>query len=302
MRLRIGAVCAVAASLTASMACSGPDLGGARRFDTRASQASPNDPASPAPSPAPASTDANANTDAAAPAPDACAGRRVCDSFESYDDGAAPAGPWKVSTAQGGAVAISTARAHSGSRSVKVTTGPSVYQRAMLATDGAPLFPLAKGALYGRMMVWLEQPAADGVHWTMLSGEGPLPGRPGVTGFYRYGGQLAGKLLANYDTAGASTDCWQHSATTMPIGKWTCVAWRLDGVANAMELSMDGRSIADLHVASTGQGCLGHDLADEWVGPDFASATVGWESYQADVGHTMYIDDVVLDDAPIACP
>jgi hypothetical protein len=155
------------------------------------------------------------------------------------------------------------------------------------------------------MMVWLETPAANGVHWTMLAGDGPVPSRSGVRASYRYGGQWGGKMMANYDTSGASTDCWQHSETAMPIGKWACVTFRLDGKANVMELAMDGKAVADLRVDQKGQGCLGHDLGDVWLGPDFSSsarASVGWESYQMDVGHAMYIDDVVLDDAPIACP
>jgi hypothetical protein len=151
-------------------------------------------------------------------------------------------------------------------------------------------------------MVWLENPAADGVHWTMLNASGSVPGHSGVTAYVRYGGQLAGKLMANYDTSGASTDCWQHSATVMPIGKWVCFAWRFHGQTNEMELWMDGTELTDLHVSGSGQGCIGNGLGGQWLAPTYTSASLGWESYQQDVGHTMYVDDVVLDVASVGCP
>jgi hypothetical protein len=69
-----------------------------------------------------------------------------------------------------------------------------------------------------------------------------------------------------------------------------------------MTLAMDCQDIPDQHVVNEGQGCIAHDLGDVWIPPAFERAVVGWESYQQDAGHTMYIDDVVLDDAPIPCP
>ncbi len=232
---------------------------------------------------------------------DPCAGRRVCDSFEGDAVGAAPGAPFSAKP-NAGTVVVSDARAHSGAHSVKGSTSSAQYQSALFDTKGAPLFPLPSNELYGRMMVWLENPAADGVHWTMLNAAGPVPGHAGVTAYVRYGGQLAGKLMANYDTSGASTDCWQHSATVMPIGKWVCFAWRFHGATNEMELWMDGKELTDLHVSGSGQGCIGNGLGGQWLAPTYESASLGWESYQQDVGHTMYVDDVVLDVAPVGCP
>lgn len=243
--------------------------------------------------------------DGGADAGDPCDGRLICDSFEGQTVGAAPTGGWKVDTYQAGTVTVSDAQAFKGTRSIKFTTGATQYQKAMMAMTGPQLFganSTTKTTLYGRMMVYLETPAANGVHWTMLAGEGPVASKPGVRAFVRYGGQVAGKLMANYDTSGAKSDCWQHSATVMPIGKWTCFAWKLSGPTNDMTLAMDGKDIADLKVGNKGQGCISHDLADVWYPPTYERAVIGWESYQQDVGHTMYVDDVILDDQPIACP
>lgn len=257
----------------------------------------------------PADTGSDASTsggpDTGSDAGDPCEGRLICDSFEGQAVGAAPTGGWKVDTYQAATVTVSDAQAFKGTRSIKFTTGATQYQKAMMAMTGAPLFgatSTTKTTLYGRMMVYLETPAANGVHWTMLAGEGPVASKPGVRAFVRYGGQVAGKLMANYDTSGAKSDCWQHSATVMPIGKWTCFAWKLSGPTNDMTLAMDGKDIADLKVSTKGQGCINHDLADVWYPPTYERAVIGWESYQQDVGHTMYVDDVILDDQPIACP
>jgi hypothetical protein len=305
MRLRLAWLGWIGCALLASAACSDETGGGGSPRAPAGSTDGPADAGRAESGSPPADAAPPASDGAAADAGDPCASRLVCDSFEEDAVGKAPAAPWKAETANGGTVAVSDARAFSGKNSVVVTTKPTQYQRAVLALAGGALFTApstAKDVLYGRMMVWLETPAADGVHWTMLAGQGDVKGHAGVRASVRYGGQHMGKLMANYDTSNASTDCWQHSATVMPIGKWTCFAWKLAGPTNDMQLSMDGVEIGDLHVGTKGQGCIGHDFSDAWLAPTFDRAEIGWESYQTDVGHTMYIDDVVLDDAPVACP
>ncbi|MDB4945002.1 MAG: hypothetical protein JWP97_4536 [Labilithrix sp.] len=243
--------------------------------------------------------------DAAPPAdaalPDPCAGRAVCDSFESAAPGGKPdPATWKV-LENSGTVTVSDARAHTGTHSVKLATTMAQYQRAMIQTAGAPLFPLPGNTLYGRMWVYLENAAAHSVHWNMISAGGAVPGHSGVTAVYDYGGQLD-VLLALYDTQGAKTDCGTHSARAMPIGTWTCFAWAYKGPTNEMQLFDQAGEITDMHVVNKGQQCLSHDLGDQWIAPTFANASVGWESVQTDAGHTMYIDDVILDDEPVSCP
>ena len=64
------------------------------------------------------------------------------------------------------------------------------------------------------MMFYMQQAANDGVHWTMIQGPVPLPGHDGVTAHYRYGGMWEGKMMANYETWGLATDCWQNTETS----------------------------------------------------------------------------------------
>jgi hypothetical protein len=200
-----------------------------------------------------------------------------------------------------GTVQVSTTRAHTGTHSLKLTTTANQYQRAMITTAGAPLFPVANNTLYGRMYAWLENAAGHDVHWNMISASGPVPGKTNVSASYNYGGQLD-TFLAGYDTKGASTDCWKHSAKGMPIGKWVCFAWKLAGPTNELQLFTDGGELADMHVTNKGEGCLANDLGGVWSAPAFENASVGWESVQTDPGHTMYIDDVIFDDQPLTCP
>ena len=232
---------------------------------------------------------------------DPCAGRLLCDDFETDTDGEAPGAPWQLST-NNGAVAIDGAHAHSGSHAVKVSTGAGQYKQALFSVEGAPVFPVASNVVYGRMMIYMDATANDGVHWTMAEGSGPLPGHDGVQAFYRYGGMWGGKMMANYETWNLATDCWNNSDTVMPTGRWTCMEWKLDGPNDEMRFWLDGTEIEGLHVAQQGQGCGGHDLGDDWLAPDFDKMWLGWESYQNDDAREAWIDDVIIDDAPIGCP
>ena len=230
----------------------------------------------------------------------ACAGALLCDDFESYTD--KPAGPWMVSTNQG-TVAIDTTKHASGTKSVKFsTTGVNTYQRAFIGITGAP-FPISGNAFYGRMMIYATKAANDGVHWTMIDAEGPVAAQGISNASVRYGGQHLQSLMANYDSTGKKSDCWQHSETKMPEGKWACMQWYFDGKTNTQKFWLNGAAVDDLTVAGSGQGCVNHETNDMWYFPqDFAKTYVGWESYQKDDAREVWIDDFALGTAAIACP
>lgn len=232
---------------------------------------------------------------------DPCAGRLLCDDFEDDPLGAAPNAPWTVATNKG-LVVVDGARARSGSKAIKVSTQAGQYKQAFFYVDGAPAFPAPGNVIYGRMMIYMDKTANDGVHWTMIQGSGPLAGHPGVTSHYRYGGMWQGKMMANYETSNLGTDCWNNSEKVMPTGQWACMEWRFDGPANGMRFWLDGVEVADLAVTDKGMGCVNHDLGDAWLAPSFERMTLGWESYQQDDAREAWIDDVILDDEPIGCP
>lgn len=187
-----------------------------------------------------------------------------------------------------------------------VADGSSTYQRAYIGLKGSPVFPLPKNVMYGRMMVWLDSIVGDGVHWTMIQGEGPVPGQS-FDAFYRYGGmnwdsQGQPRFLANYETSGVKSDCWQGSQSTMPVGSWACVEWRFDGDNDEMSFWLNGTEVTDLAVKGQGQGCIDHDTNDKWLGPSFERLRLGYEKYQDDGKRELYIDDVVISTDRVGCP
>jgi hypothetical protein len=165
-------------------------------------------------------------------------------------------------------------------------------------------------------MVWLDQAPVTpkgqhDVHWTLLQGEGRSRDDR-FNSIYRFGGQhQAGLgLMANYETTPpVKSDCWQHSATRLPVGEWACVEWHFAVASNEMEFWLNGTELADLHVAdrarAPGSGCLSTaELGGQWLAPPaFQSLYVGWERYQApENDQNAWIDDVVVSAQRVGCP
>ena len=118
----------------------------------------------------------------------------------------------------------------------------------------------------------------------------------------RYGGQYNTRMMANYDSSGLASDCWQHSQTKMPEAKWACVEWYFEGATNTQKLWLDGKAIDDLTVVGQGQGCIAHATGDKWIFPTFSRLYLGLESYQQDDPREVWIDDVALSTTKIGCP
>jgi hypothetical protein len=246
-----------------------------------------------------------AGGDAAAP-PDlsagSCTGALLCDDFESYPLAGPPGGMWKLST-NGGAVVVDSAHARSGTHAVHVTTvgGAGSYHQAFMQVSGAPIFPVAGNVVFGRMMIWLTAAPTQTTHWTNIAGSGQVTGQ-GFSAVSRYGGQYSPRMMANYDTSGVASDCWQHSATGIPVGRWACFEWRFDGPQNEMDFWLDGSSLADLTVLGQGQGCIANGTNGKWLLPEYDTISLGWEHYQASDAIDLWIDDVALDTQRIGCP
>jgi hypothetical protein len=237
-----------------------------------------------------------------------CDGRLVCDDFEKTTVGAKPAAPFVLHLGKG-TVAVDDTRAFSGKHSVKVsitaTATNDTYRQAMMAVTGAPLIPLPSNHVYGRFMIYTDRIPDKTVHWTIAHGDGPVAT---LTGTYNYGGM--GGLMANYyrNTTPDPNDCWQTKNSSFPTGRWVCVGFEFDGGANEMRFSLDGAEVPELHVVGlnkTDATCTVKGVDGRWLAPmPFKNISVGWESYQHDVAgaHDAWIDDVVLDDQPVACP
>lgn len=239
-----------------------------------------------------------------------CTGRTVCDDFEKGAVvGSAPGAPWKLHQNKG-TVTLDDQRAFSGKYSVKVsvsaTAADDTYRQALLNLDGSPLIPLPGNKVYGRFMIYTDRIPDKSVHWTFAHGDGPYA-NSGTTATYNYGGM--GGLMANYyrNTMPDPTDCWQTKDQSFTTGKWQCVGFLFDGANNEMRFWLGPNEVDEVHVLGNQKSdatCTVKGVDGKWYAPEFKNISVGWESYQHDVAgaHDAWIDDVVLDDEPIACP
>jgi hypothetical protein len=246
---------------------------------------------------------------------DPCETALLCDDFEGYTT--TPSGKWTLN-ASSGTVAIDTTEHVSGTHSVKFSTQAAGSATAMMRLQGSPVFPIDGNVVYGRMLFKLEAAPTASVHWTIIAGSGLVAGQ-NYRSMYRYGGQqpilngttfVGSNMMANYETpdwyqdkSTPGSDCWHHAnQRAVPVGTWTCIAWKFDGPSNAMQLSMNDQPADDLTVTGHGDGCVNAANDFTWTAPKFTTMDLGWESYQQDDARTAWIDDVVISTTPVSCP
>lgn len=218
------------------------------------------------------------------------------DDFESYEAGSVPSAPWTKSG--DGKVTVDSTRSFSGRQSVHFISGEAYPNRAILTFASKDVFPLKENRYYGRMEMYVEEASPDGVHWTMVESSGKVPGKDFVAEV-RYGGQHNKRLMANYETVGAGTDCWQHSSVRIPEKRWFRIDWMFDGQGRIMKLWIDGKPIDEITVKGRGEGCLGNDLNGEWIFPVFENVQIGWVDYQPNGGErSVWIDDFAISEKP----
>jgi hypothetical protein len=149
------------------------------------------------------------------------------------------------------------------------------------------------------MFMFVEEASPDGVHWTMLESSGKIPGKD-IVAEVRYGGQHGKRLMANYETVGTRTDCWQHASVKIPERKWFKINWFFDGTRNTMRIWIDDKPVNEITVKGRGEGCLGNDLNDEWIFPVFENVQIGWVDYQLKGGtRDVWIDDFAISSKPL---
>jgi len=212
------------------------------------------------------------------------------DDFESYRVGQAPTGAWSQSGE--GSVAISDSKKYKGSQSVYFEAGESYKNRAFLSIE--EIFPVKNNQYYASMYMYVQEASPDGVHWTMLQSAGRVQGEA-YRSEVRYGGQHRKQLMANYDTMGVASDCWQHSSVKIPEQEWFKVQWFFDGQTDTMKFWLNDELLEDISLTKQGQGCGAHDTDDLWRFPIFENLDIGWVDYQTGGGkRQIWIDDVVL--------
>lgn len=230
-----------------------------------------------------------------------CASANVlfCEDFETPGDGGGIPARWQGTTAGTSTIALDTSKAARGARSahfhITLPQGQS-YVHAMLTERTT--FPQLAAHVFGRVFMFLDQMPSDGVHWTMIEGQGKVPGQL-FDAKYRYGGMFH-KLMANYETTGGPhTDFATSSATMMPTGRWACFEWEYEKSTDAMHLWLDEKQLADMTVVNH----VNNDTQNVWTAPDFAQLNIGWEHYQVStvLDFNLWIDEVVIDGARVGC-
>lgn len=231
-----------------------------------------------------------------------CSDATFCEDFEGG------LSAWGTS----GEVSLSTEKVFEGASALKVAAQGGGYNRNFISLDLANTG--LQSNMYGRMMLNVNTPSGNGGDFVFVQAEGApdsansnAPAGTNVMYRYRVNGS-DGNLMANYDTynnsATWSTDCWDHSTVKMPTNQWACLEWHFDRDANELKFWLDGTELTELHVQSSGEGCLGTAENGIWQAPaKFNTLHLGIEQYHNGVpARTMYIDDVKVDTQYIGCP
>ncbi len=266
-----------------------------------------------------ASGDAGADADAGAPDP--CGDAALCERFDSYTSVSTIAdkqkfGPWSASLAATGAVMnLDGAHTTSGTSALHVHIDDAVTAGGRLYASGAqPIFAKTPTHLYGRMMMYID-PNGTSTHWTFFGADGTTaPGTPDA-GAGRGASYIMSSLPKNgvntysfvYGLAATSTDgyhdCSSQSATPMPSA-WACVSFEMDSQARKLLMYKDGAATPILSVLDHGADCVAPTPAtDPWYGPAVTDLFVGaWSFHPMNAPLDVWIDDLVVDTSPVACP
>ncbi len=201
----------------------------------------------------------------------------------------------------------------SGASALHVHIDNAATAGGRLFADGAqPIFAGAPTHVYGRLRMYID-PNGTSIHWTFFGVNGPAdPSSPAV-------GRNASYILSSLPKANVNTysfvyglsstaangfhDCSSQSATSMP-STWACVAFELDSVARKLRMYQGASSTAILSVDDHGKACVPPTpVTDPWYGPTVTQLFVGaWSFHAMNAPLDVWIDDVVVDTKPVACP
>jgi hypothetical protein len=233
------------------------------------------------------------------PPPAGCDGAVLCDGFENQT-GSVPAGDWTVTypDCQGaGTASIDSSVAHQGSRSVRIN-GAAGYCNHVFVRANRDLTGL--GAVrYGRF--WIRHTTAlPTAHVTFLAMRDSNDGNRDL----RMGGQN-GALQWNRASDDATLPEQSPNGVALslplPVNRWTCVEFMVDGAQGRLQTWVDGTAVTGL----TADGTPTHDIDGQWYNranwrPDLTDLRFGWESY-GEGADTLWFDDVALGTTRIGC-
>jgi hypothetical protein len=229
----------------------------------------------------------------------ACATDARCDDIEKYNAGAKPAGEFSSYSENGGTFTVSTDKAFSGTKALKFTLPAGTSGKTVrMQHKGYGLLP--RDEIYMRAMVFVETRIGgmDPFHWNIMQVEGN-------SGNIVTGGNNSYKTFQHGVVGGR--DCFSHGGNLVPIGRWACWEFHVNGATNDVQSFFDGK--LDIFTEVTGgdpipggSGCLGSN-ASGWAIPNVQRAIFGFSSaHPMTTTATIYLDDIALSDKRIGCP
>ena len=250
---------------------------------------------------------------------DPCGDALFCEKFDDYPtvstlDDQQQLGPWHAAVKTGATMNLDPAHVVSGSSALHMHIDSGATSGGRLFADGAePIFADSPTHVYGRLMMYID-PNGTSIHWTFFGVSGDAEPSSPVTG--RNASYILSSLPKNdvntfsfvygLEAQGGDPfhDCWAQSGTSMPTAAWSCVSFEIDSVARKLRMYTGGGVDPILSVDETGQGCVGNVPGDSpWYGPAITQLFVGaWSFHPMDAPLDVWIDDVVVDTKPVACP
>ena len=249
---------------------------------------------------------------------DPCGTALFCEKFDTYAGVTAIAdkqklGPWHAALQTGATMGLDGTHKVSGASALHVHIDSAVTAGGRLFADGAqPRFATKPTHVYGRMMMYID-PNGTSIHWTFFGVNGAAdPASPAA-------GRNASYIMSSLPKSGVNTysfvyglsatapdgyhDCSSQSATSMPSA-WACVSFEMDSVARKLRMYKDGAVDPILSIDDHGKGCVAPTAVDSpWYGPEVTQLFVGaWSFHQMNAPLDVWIDDLVVDDKPVACP
>ena len=258
--------------------------------------------------------------DADAGPPDPCGGALFCETFDSYAGVTTLAdkqklGPWSATLKAGATMKLDGTHKTSGANALHVHVDNAATAGGRLFANGAqPIFTTKPTHLYGRMMMYID-PNGSSIHWTFFGVDGTTePGTP-AAGANRNASYIMSSLPKNNvntysfvyglqpTPADGFHDCSSQSATSMP-STWACVSFEMDSSTRKLRMYKDGAATPILSVDDHGTGCVAPTAAaSPWYGPAITEMFVGaWSFHPMNAPLDVWIDDLVVDTKPVACP
>jgi len=241
-----------------------------------------------------------------------------CETFDNYPAVTTIAdqqkfGPWHAALATGATMGLDGMHTTSGSSALHVHIDDAVTAGGRLFADGAqPIFAGKPTHVYGRMRMYID-PNGTSVHWTFFGVNGTAEPTSPATG------RAASYILSSLPKNGVNTysfvyglsatateayhDCSSQSSTSMPTG-WACVSFEMDSVARTLRMYEDGAAAPILSVDDHGKNCVAPTaVTSPWYGPAITQLFAGaWSFHAMNAPLDVWIDDLVVDTKPVACP